>query len=242
MLTCAADGAIVSSNKGAERIFGRASGDLVGRTLVSLFSAHLQPEVEQLRAAASDGERVERAVVELVRDDGMTIPIALSIAAVAGADGRPSRYAIVADELTETRLAQAALAEVEARFGEWEALAHVGRWLWDVATDSVQWSDELHRMHGVAPSDFDGDLDAHLACIHPDDRTGIRSLMDRAVESGHSFDSEYRVVLPSGEVPRFEVRAEVALNSSGSVVGLRGLSRRRTRPSATAGQQSHSVQ
>jgi PAS domain S-box-containing protein len=242
MFTCAADGTIVSSNRGAGRIFGRAADDLIGETLLSLFPQHLRSDVEQLREAASGGERVERAVVEIEREDGMTLPIALSIAAVAGSDGHISRYAVVADELTETRLAQAALAEVEARFAEWEALAHVGRWLWDLGTDSVQWSDELHRMHGVAPSDFEGDLEAHLACLHPDDRARIRTRMERAAESGHSFDDAYRVVLPNGETPRFDVRAEVALNSSGAVVGLRGMSRRRTQMSATAREQPHPVE
>ena len=99
----------------------------------------------------------------------------------------------VAQDLTETRLAQAALAEVEAALPGREALAHVGRWLWDVGTDAVQWSDELHRIHGVDPLDFDGTLDAHLAWSHPDDRdAGPIADGGRRSASGQPFEDEYR--------------------------------------------------
>jgi len=69
-------------------------------------------------------------------------------------------------ELTETRLAQASLAEVEQRFSEWKRLPTLALAV-DVGTDAVQWSDELHRMHGVDPLDFEGTLAAHLGVVHP---------------------------------------------------------------------------
>jgi PAS domain S-box-containing protein len=242
LFSYATDGCIASWNRGAERIFGHPAGDVVGTTLVSMFPARLQREIERLSDATRAGERVDRVVVEIERPDGMTIPIALSLCPVAASDGTPAGCVAIVDDLTETRLGQAALAEVEARLREWEALAHVGRWLWDVGTGSVQWSDELHRMHGIEPSDFEGTLDAHLMCIHAVDRDRVRSLMEGAVVSGHSFDDIYRVVERDGETRWFEMRAEPTVGSSGTVVGLRGVSRDRARASATAGEESHSVQ
>jgi len=242
VFSCATDGRIASWNRAAERIVGHAAGDIIGTTLVSLFPAHLRSEIERLGEAVDAGEGVDRMLVEIVRKDGMTIPIALSLRPVAGRDGSIAGCMVVVDDMTETRLAQAALAEVEARFQEWEALAHVGRWLWDVGTDSVQWSIELHRLHGVEPIDFDGTLAAHLACLHPDDRARVRALMERAVESVHSFDDVYRVIQPDGETTWFEVRAEPTISSAGVVVGLRGVSRGRGRGSAAAGEESHSLE
>ena len=87
----------------------------------------------------------------------------------------------VAQDLTETRLAQATLAEVEARLRGGEALVHVGRWLWDVGTDAVQWSDELHRIHGVDPLDFEGTLDAHVDWCTPTIATACVQSMEEAV-------------------------------------------------------------
>jgi PAS domain S-box-containing protein len=154
----------------------------------------------------------------------MPVPIALSVSPVIDGSGTFTGAVGVAQELTEIRLAQAALAEVEQRFREWEALAHVGRWLWDVGTDAMQWSDELHHMHGVDPLAFEGTLAAHLGVIHADDRERVRSLMEGAVASSQPFEDEYRVVGSAGNVRWFAMRAEPAVGSSGDVVGLRGVS------------------
>jgi PAS domain S-box-containing protein len=184
---------------------------------------HLRADVESVEERVAAGERVDRLVTEIRRKDGMQVPVALSVSPVIGAGGVFSGAVGVAQELTETRLAQAALAEVDQRFREWEALAHVGRWLWDVGTDAVQWSDELHRMHGVDPLDFEGTLAAHLSVVHDDDRERVRSLMEAAVASGQPFEDEYRVADES--ITRwFAMRAEPAIGSSGDVVGLRGVS------------------
>lgn len=218
-----ADGRIVRWNRGAERIFGYSQDEIVGDPLASLAPPHLRADLESIAQRVAAGERVDRVVTEIRRKDGMPVPIALSVSPVIEPSGEYVGAVLVAQELTETRLAQAALAEVEQRFGEWEALAHVGRWLWDVGTDAVQWSDELHRMHGVDPLEFEGTLAAHLAVIHPDDRDRVRELMEGAVVSSLLFEDEYRVG-DDGDTRWFAMRAEPAIGSSGDVVGLRGVS------------------
>jgi PAS domain S-box-containing protein len=185
---------------------------------------HLRSDLEAVAQRVLAGERVDRVFTEIQRRDGMPVPIALSVSPVMDGSGAFTGAVGIAQELTEIRLAQAALAEVEQRFREWEALAHVGRWLWDVGTDAVQWSDELHRMHGVDPLEFEGTLAAHLGVVHGDDRERVRSLMEGAVESSQPFEDEYRVLDQEGNVRWFAMRAEPAVGSSGEVVGLRGVS------------------
>ena len=217
-------GHILTWNRGAERLFGYSQSEVVGGTLAALAPAHLRGDLEGVEHRVAAGERVDRVFTEVCRKDGMPVPIALTVAPIADSSGVFTGAVGVVQELTETRLAQAALAEVEQRFREWEALAHVGRWLWDVGTDAVQWSDELHRMHGVDPLDFEGTLVAHLSVVHPDDRERVRSLMEGAVASSQSFEDEYRVIDDVGAVRWFAMRAEPAVGSSGDVVGLRGVS------------------
>ena len=217
-----ADGRVVRWNRGAERIFGYAEKEIIGDALASLAAPHYRADLDALGQRVAAGERIDRVFTEIQRKDGMPVPIALSVSPVNDPSGVFVGAVGVAQELTETRLAQAALAEVEERFREWEGLAHVGRWLWDVGTDAVQWSDELHRMHGVDPLDFEGTLAAHLSVVHPDDRERIRSLIEAAVASGQPFEDEYRV--DDGTTRWFAIRAEPAIGSSGDVVGLRGVS------------------
>ncbi|MEY2580730.1 MAG: hypothetical protein QOE09_579 [Ilumatobacteraceae bacterium] len=218
-----ADGRIVRWNRGAERIFGYAEDDIIGDQLASLAAPHYRADLIAVGQRVAAGERIDRVFTEIRRKDGMPVPIALSVSPVVESSGQFVGAVGVAQELTETRLAQAALAEVEQRFSEWEALAHVGRWLWDVGSDAVQWSDELHRMHGVDPLEFEGTLAGHLSVVHPDDRERIRSLMEDSVSSGQPFEDEYRVD-DEGTTLWFAMRAEPAIGSSGDVVGLRGIS------------------
>src|SRR5262249_22199118 len=96
-----------------------------------------------------------------------------------------------------------------------EALAHVGSWVVDLATGAVQWSEELHRIHGVEPSDFEGTVDAALAYMHADDRPA--ALPRTPVES------EFRIVRPDGTVRWLFSRGEDVVDGRGAVIGMRGI-------------------
>ena len=88
------------------------------------------------------------------------------------------------------------------------ALAHVGRWLWDIGSGTVQWSDELHRIHDVDPVDFGGDLEAHVAAVTPADRERVLDALQRAVELGRPFEQEYDIVTTDDEPRHLYARAE----------------------------------
>ena len=217
------DGRIVTWNPTAERYFGHAAEEIVGRPCVELFAEHLRQGIEAVFEQVMAGDRVDRFETEILRRDGMPVPISLSVCPVYDDVGEPMASLLIARDITEQRIAQASLAEIEARVRDSEALANVGSWLWDLRTDAVQWSDEFHRIHGLDPLDFDGTLDAHLARVHPSDREVVRAGMAESVESGRAFDQEYRIVRPSDEVRVIHARAQPMIGSDGAVVGLRGI-------------------
>ena len=168
-------GQVTSWNRAAERCFGYRGAEIVGQDAISLFPDHLRTDVQAVFDAVRAGDRVSHFETEILRKDGMPIPISLSLCPVHGAGGELVSSVVIARDITEQRLAQAALAEVEARVRESEALAHVGSWLSDLRTGTVQWSDQFHRIHGVDPVDFGGTLEAHLDAIHADDRNRVQS-------------------------------------------------------------------
>ena len=111
-----------------------------------LFPEHLRPELRLVFDAVAAGEHIGHFETEIRRKDGMPVPISLSVAPVFDAGHRLLGAVLIGRDITEQRLGQATLAELETLMRETEALAHVGTWLWDVASDVVQWSDELHRI------------------------------------------------------------------------------------------------
>jgi PAS domain S-box-containing protein len=225
---------ITSWNRGAERLFGRRAGEALGLALADLFPRHVRCDVDRmLDAVLTSGHPIARVETEIRRQDGMPAPIALSMSRLmplvppgpAGAPhlAEPIGAVAVAHDITEQRLAQARLAEVEALMREAEALVPVGRWLWDVRSGEVQWSGGFHRIHRLDPMDFEGTIEAHIACAHPDDRDRLRTAVTEAVSTARPCDLEYRIVRGDGEVAWVHARAEPTLDSAGTVAGLRGV-------------------
>ena len=73
----------------------------------------------------------------------------------------------------------------------------VGTWETQLATGHISWSEEMERLHGLAPGTFAGTSDAFLATVHPEDRDRLRGAL------GHSNERidtrvEYRIQLPDG--------------------------------------------
>ncbi|MHB1929634.1 MAG: PAS domain-containing protein [Acidimicrobiales bacterium] len=206
-----------------ERVFGQPAGEALGRPVEGLFPEHLRRDVVAALARSRTGERVRRLDTEVLRPDGLAMPVSLSLCPVEGADGRPAGAVLVARDVTEQVVAQATLAEVERRLEEGEALARVGSWLWDVRTGVVQWSPELHRIHGVDPRDFEGTFESHLAPVLAEDLLRVRAGMQAAVTTGRRWADAYRILRPDGAVRLLRVRAEPTWGSAGTVVALRGV-------------------
>jgi len=216
-------GRIARWNRSAERIFGFPAEEVVGKDPSGLFPEHLRHELDDVLSTVQAGDQVKQFETEVVRKGGLPVPISLSVCPVFDDAGQPVGSIAIARDITEQRLAQATLAEIETRVRESEALAHVGSWLWDVRTGAVQWSDEFHRIHGVDPLEFDGTFEAHLARIHPDDRARVEAGLEEAIGEGCPFEAEYRIVRLDGKVRALQARAQPTIGSDGTVMGLRGV-------------------
>lgn len=223
IITLDSDGNVASWSPTSERIFGFRAEEVIEGPLERLFAEHHHRDVRSVISRALAGEPIRHHETEVVRPDGMPMPVWMSLSPIADEDGLTKAAAVIVRDVTEQRLAQASLAEVEARLEEGESLAHVGSWLWDVRTGTAQWSGEFHRIHGLDPLEFDGTFESQLSLIHPGDRDGVRKAMDASVASGMPFESEYRVVRPDGAVRVLHVRAHPVIGSAGTAVGLRGI-------------------
>ena len=63
-----------------------------------------------------------------------------------------------------------ALHENQKRLVEAQSLTHTGNWEWDLQKQKLTWSDEIYRIFGVNPGEFQPSPEAFEKAIHPDDR------------------------------------------------------------------------
>ncbi len=210
-------------SKSAERLFGRRSDELVGGAVTNLFPSHLRDEMSAVCTTVAAGERIRYFETEIVRPDGLPVPVSLSMAPLLGLTGAIVGSMIVARDVTEQHLAQATLAEIDARLEEGEALSHIGSWLWDLRTGAVQWSLEFHRIHGFDPLDFAGTFEAYMDLISSVDRDLVLSAMTDSVEASRPLDLEYRLTDSDGKPRVVRVNANPTVGLDGKTVGLRGI-------------------
>ena len=68
--------------------------------------------------------------------------------------------------------------------------AHIGSWEWNVPANSIEWTDELYRILGYEPNEFEPTYNDYLDHIHADDRPKLNDLVMGAFNAGISANIE----------------------------------------------------
>ena len=84
------------------------------------------------------------------------------------------------------------------------------------------WSDEVAIMHGYEPGSIEPTTELLLSHKHPDDRSHVQDLLDRALLSQGSFSGRHRFVDTAGTVHDAIVVADRMSDETGAVVGTAG--------------------
>lgn len=148
------------------------------------------------------------------------------------------------DEKThEAEEAKHALRSSEAALKRSQEVAHVGHWTWDTRSNQVTWSDEMHRIFGVDPSNFDGDLDAIIRrTIHPDDLQSVLDANTAVIQEQRASAMGYRVVWPDGSVRYlWAAPAHKVADENGNIIQLSGIIQDITERSQASEELLHSL-
>jgi PAS domain S-box-containing protein len=114
--------------------------------------------------------------------------------------------------------------ERTADLEEAQALAKVGRFEIDAATQQVTWSDSLYKVFGIPASRTAYDLEHNIwDFVLPDDKAQVQADFGHALTTGQPLASEFRVRTPSGAQLTVSTRGQAVLNEEGQPVKLVGI-------------------
>jgi len=125
------------------------------------------------------------------------------------------------EDVRQRQLVEAELRSREAQLAEAQSIAHVGSFVWNIATNELRGSDELYRIYGFEPHSLLS-RGAILQRVHPEDLDLVRQTIDAAVTRGESFKVKHRIVRPPGDVRVFNVEGRVILDDAGAPVEIIG--------------------
>lgn len=212
---------LLSANQAAAKFFGRSVEHLQGRNL---------------RHSAVDPEEYALWLARIREAENAGVPIqflmggreaekegwrSVTVAPLPHTGGHP-RFCFIAQDITETFLAQQALQQSESRLEEAQRLAHLGSFSRDLHSGEAIWSDELCRIFGNEPG---GPCPSHaelLQRIHPGDRAGLEAAVQAAIRDTASFQREIRILRPDGEVRTLLLHAEALPGGAGVSPRLMG--------------------
>ncbi|HEY0021385.1 MAG TPA: PAS domain S-box protein [Longimicrobium sp.] len=105
-----------------------------------------------------------------------------------------------------------------------EAIAQLGSWDQDLATDEIVWSAQQCRLHGLDPADGPRTLDGFMSFVHPDDRQRLADACAQVIREGTPLGIRYRIVRPDGATRWLHALGRMVPGADGSPARLVGTS------------------
>ena len=128
-------------------------------------------------------------------------------------------------DITERKMAEAALRRSESYLTEAQRLTHTGSFVWEVEGRNVlHLSGEWYRIYGFDPALGMPVWEERLARVHPEDRAKWKGTLDRAVREKADYDVEFRILLPDGAVKYIHTFGHPVSNESGDLLQFVGSS------------------
>jgi PAS domain S-box-containing protein len=127
-----------------------------------------------------------------------------------------SRFTVAHENITRSKLLEQRFffARKAAKFGVWDYLVQENKLIWD---------EQMHALYGKSGELCSGEYQTWLSGLHPDDLARCDMEIKAALHEERAFDSEFRVLLPTGEVRYLKAKAVVLRDSSGKALRMIGV-------------------
>ena len=191
--------------------------DLVAQRVHPEDRADFQSVIERVSGGAPDLEHAYR----LLLPDGKVKHVHALAHATQDASGNREFVGAVTD-VTDHKRAEESLRASEAYLAEAQRLSHTGSWAGSPDQHIRYWSEECYRVLSFDPQDGLPRPEELFQRLHPDDRTGLRELIQTAIREKADWEADYRIVHPDGRVRDIHALGHPVLSTSGDLIEFVG--------------------
>src|SRR4029077_2814270 len=215
------DGVVTDWNSGAERMFGFARNEMIGKTLDLVTPLECRREPLESQERLLNGESVVRLESVRLRKDGKPIDVAIAISPIKDQDGRIIGGSAILRNTTERKLMLEALQRSEASFRSFVENAPYGILRTTPEGRIVRANPALVEMLGYTCEQevlgLKMDTDVYLNPVDREDET----MWSRDQDSVRGVEVEWKQ--RSGKPFTIRCAAHVVKDSSGNVEFLEGI-------------------
>ncbi len=141
---------------------------------------------------------------------------------VSNEEGERLRMVGFCEDITERKQEEQKLIDAFEMVSTAENAANLGSWIWKLKNNEVEWSDNMCRLHGIKPSEYEATFEHAINFHHPDDRTYIGQQIELMLTEKKSQPFEYRIVTPRGEIKWVEGTNQLLFDKKGNIEKIVG--------------------
>lgn len=135
--------------------------------------------------------------------------------AIWDSEGEPQRMSGSCQDITDRKTAELALQQSEHQLKEAHRIAHLGTWELDHESQALTWSEEIYRIFGIQPDQFEPSYAAFLALVHPDDRNLVHENYLASLANCTHYDIVHRILRPDGQIAFVREQCETQFAADG---------------------------
>ena len=215
-------GRMIDMNTGFTRISGYSREELLGHDHRMLNSGvHPKSFWVQMWQTVAGGQSWRGEVCNR-RKDGTLYWVDSTIVPYVGASGLIEKYVSIRFDISAQKASEDALQRTSALLVESQAMARMGSWSCDLATNVIEWSRQTYMLLGRDPADGPPDLATVIACFTDADGSRLDAAIRAATRDGSSYSlvMHARAAQHGVRIVRADGRAR--RDASDAVVGLFG--------------------
>lgn len=225
-------GRVLEWNESEERITGIPRSDAVGQFLWDILD-RLTPDKQHVSSlesgargrilqALAEEDRLHRIVEEeFQRPDGTRRTVQSSVFAIRS--GSEIFACGICRDVTEKKNADLLLRQSSERLALAQRAAGLGIWDIDLVTGRVKWTPEMFELFALEGDNQPLSMDAWKAILHPEDRKGAMNQFKQCLHDRALLNSEYRIVLPGGEIRWINAIGKGEYDATGLAVRMVGV-------------------
>ena len=130
----------------------------------------------------------------------------------------------VVRDITEHKRSEEALRKSEKDLKEAQRVGQLGSWNWDIATDTITWSEEYYRIYGFDPTQSPPGYEEHLKLYTPESAARLDAAVKKSMQTGEGYQLDLEQAHVDGTSRWITAIGEVKHDDKGQIVGLRGTS------------------